>query len=759
MLLIPHPQTELAINTHVTISGTHAMVTDIHRTIVQGQERSGCGHSPVGNSTSHLTDRLIGAHRSAGSGQVSGLNNRRARNLTSESSIPGELPPPPPRAFFGRNELIEKIIHLAEDIRPIALIGAGGIGKTSIALTALHHDRIKQRFGHDRRFIRCDQFPASRAHFLRRLSNVIGASVENPEDLSPLRAPLSSKEMLIVLDNAESILDPQGTDAGNIYAVVEELSRFSNLCILITSRISTTPPDCEHFDIPTLSMNAARDTFYRIYGNDNRSDVINGTLEQLDLHPLSITLLATVARQNKWTIGRLTREWGQRRTSMLKTEHSSSLATTIELSLASPLFRQLGPDARALLEVVAFLPQGVDENNLEWLFPMIPDRADIFNKFCTLSLTYRNGEFVTMLAPLRDYLSPKDPMSSSLLRTVKERYFSRMSVYFEPNDPGFAKTRWITSEDVNVEHLLDVFTTVDAGSKDIWEACSKFMEHLYWHKKRLTILGPKIEGLPDSHSSKPGCLFDLGWLSTEVGNRAEGKRLLTHTLELLRERGDDLKVAEVLRFLCDVNRLIGAHKEGIEQAREAVEINERFGDTKMQVFCQIRLAFLLLGDKQLDEAEEAASRAIDLIGEQGNQFQLCELHRALGATYKSKNETEKAISHYKTALETAISFNWNDILFWTHLSLAELFRDDERLEDAQAHVEHAKSYPVNSAFSLGRAAEMQASIRYREYRSEEAESEALRALDIYEKHGAASDLERCRELLRMIQEELNAPSG
>jgi hypothetical protein len=69
-----------------------------------------------------------------------------------------------------------------------------------------------------------------------------------------------------------------------------------------------------------------------------------------------------------------------------------------------------------------------------------------------------------MLAPLRDYLSPKDPMSSSLLRAVKERYFSRMSVYLDPNDPGFAKTQWITSEDINVEHLLDVFTTIDAGS-------------------------------------------------------------------------------------------------------------------------------------------------------------------------------------------------------------------------------------------------------------------------------------------------------
>ena len=61
-------------------------------------------------------------------------------------------------------------------------------------------------------------------------------------------------------------------------------------------------------------------------------------------------------------------------------------------------------------------------------------------------------------------------------------------------------------------------------------------------------------------------------------------------------------------------------EEGILQAKEASEIFEQLGGTVKRAEFLIRLAYVSCDDKQLDAAEEAASCAIGLLPEKGEQL-------------------------------------------------------------------------------------------------------------------------------------------
>jgi len=234
-------------------------------------------------------------------------------------------------------------------------------------------------------------------------------------------------------------------------------------------------------------------------------------------------------------------------------------------------------------------------------------------------------------------------------------------------------------------------------------------------------------------------------------------RVLSHTLKLYREQGDDLQVAVVLRELGWVNCQTGLCKEGIELEKEALEIFERLGTAAGQGDCLNLLASLLWSDEQFNAAEEAASLAINLSSEQGDQFQVCESHRVLGKIYRSKGEREKAIYHFEAVLGIASSFNWRDQLFWVHHALALLALDQNKLDDAQAHIERAKVHTDNDPYSLGYTMMLQAGFWYRRYRLEEAKSEVLRAVQVFEKLGAAEALERCSGYLQQLEQEINDP--
>ena len=375
----------------------------------------------------------------------------------------------------------------AERPEPTVLFGPGGMGKTAIALAALHHKQIKQKFAIHRRFIRCDEFTTSLENFLGRLSAVIGAGPDVVTSFTPILTFIQElpRPIILVLDNAETILDSKAQDAGKIHQVITQLSQIDNLCLIVTSRINPALPGCSLREVPPLSLDDSRKVFYDIYRKKKLSNAVDGLLKQLDYHPLSITVLAQVSSQNSWGYEQILKEWEGKKAKILETglsERDQCLAASIEVSVGSPTFKALGYQAREVLEVIAFFPQGINWKKLDWLFPKVTGTNNMVNKFCALSLVSRHEDRVTMLAPLREYLRREDPKPGSLIWDVKEQYFSRlcpMDENLRPGMPGFSETRWILKEESNVERLLEAFQALEPDG--VMKAYANFLLHLSWH--------------------------------------------------------------------------------------------------------------------------------------------------------------------------------------------------------------------------------------------------------------------------------------
>ena len=357
-----------------------------------------------------------------------------------------------------------------------------------------------------------------------------------------------------------------------------------------------------------------------------------------------------------------------------------------------------------------------------------------------------------MLAPLRDYLCPKDPLSSPLLCAAKDRYFDRLSTPLDPGDPNFGGTWWIISEDVNVEHLLNVFLSIDAKLENIWRVCANFVGHLHWHKPRFTTLGSKIEALPDDHPDKLECLYRISGLVSATGNYLECKRLLTILLKLCQNQGDLFWIATTLVNLSEASLAAGLHGEGVREAREALEIYERLGNKTNQAHCLTRLALLLHEDGQLDAAEEAISRAITLA--ESDQFLLNQCHDFLGRVHRSRGNKEKAVEHFEISLRIASSHNWHHDAFLSHKGLVEVFCEMGRFDDANSHLERARSHTTHNALDSAYLIATQAFIWGGQGRLEDAVFQYSRAIDALEELGATRDAEVYRKNIGVIRRRL-----
>ena len=326
---------------------------------------------------------------------------------------PPPVLPPAPTDCFSRDEVLDEVLDLTDQVASTALFGSIGVGKSCVALTLLHHNRTKTKFGRNRHFMPCGNLTNSLEDFLERLSEAIGIS--RAADIGQLRAHLeSSPPLILLLDGVDLILDPPVSGDEEISAMIEELGSYEHVCLVTTCRMYPDIHGFHRVEVPTLSEDGAREAFYNLCAL-GRSSAVDNLIRNLDFHPLPLNLLASSARENNWDATMLLKAWDDNQANELQTNYQQRLKDVVEISFRSPTIQNLGTTARGVLVGIAAFPNGIGEGRLESTLPSITEVGAAVDVLCKFSLLYRQDGHVKMLSPLRSYFldsafsSPQHP--------------------------------------------------------------------------------------------------------------------------------------------------------------------------------------------------------------------------------------------------------------------------------------------------------------------------------------------------------------
>jgi len=344
--------------------------------------------------------------------------------------------PPRPMIFYGRDDLVKNIVNtlLLPRQTHVALIGPGGIGKTTIAKAILNEEHVATMFN-ARLFITYDNVDYAQMRYETFISHIAEAlQISTSTRTAILNRLKSLKTALLVVDNAETFIE---AGRGGFRDISQTLDEMGMLCrIIFTTRNTNTVPTnlrWHTIKVQKLDIDAAVDTFTSVYKQESINEATTNILLELECHPLSINILANSAVFNEWSLEQLVMNWKtQRKSSILEIRkdkyHSVSFA--IDLSVSCSDFNETRDQVMKLLRAVAFLPQGIHRRDLEGI---LKDNSaiSIAESLCRCSLTYWRDDRLVVLSPIRMHIMEKYnqdlPQTDELIESICQHYYPQIA--------------------------------------------------------------------------------------------------------------------------------------------------------------------------------------------------------------------------------------------------------------------------------------------------------------------------------------------
>ncbi|KZV99829.1 hypothetical protein EXIGLDRAFT_831204 [Exidia glandulosa HHB12029] len=584
--------------------------------------------------------------------------------------------PPEPQLFLGRaaeTTLLANMLAGPSSSCRVAILGGPGMGKTTLALTALHAPPVVARFGSRRYFVSCDiadgQSSAG-ASCIKLVARSIGVfdNCRGKVMERKIAALLSREPSLLILDNFESAWEApfQRADAEEALSF---LGSIEGLSILVTLRGTERPHGVEwtlpHIPpLQSLDRNASLQLFLShadLLTAEEGSSTLRKLVDPMDGVPLALMIMANLAQYE--SAASLYARWEHLKTALLTHgahDRLSNLNVSITLSLESPRMTQV-PEARNLLSMLALLPSGTcDSDVLQWSSDA-PEARRAISTLLQTALAYRTPDSpsrIRVLSPIREFmLSQYLPSPDSLLPLYSHHF-------------GLAE--------------LILHEGTENAAPDAIAAIAPEVNNIYYVIQH---------ALTHSSDPRPALQASVCMASVLYRTGIGYFDLLPTALDVARQAHHDDKAADLLRWWGSMayHTSISASRTPRDLWTEALTLYKRLGDQRGVIDVTLCLAPSLPPDDAARSCEEMRRAAETL----GDEVLAARCDGAQGAAHERAGRNERARECRQAVIDRLRSLGDSTkpahahIMGYNMFAVADLLLDAGRVDEGVAGLQEA----------------------------------------------------------------------
>ena len=600
----------------------------------------------------HTLDRLAGALA------LSAAERERLETAARpEQRPPARGLPPMPTPFVGREDDVAAVTALLGTARLVTLLGPGGVGKTRLAIEVA--GRVAERFADGAVFVSLAELRGP-GDAVRELVRSLGlADGAGPRAIELLE----SREMLVVLDNAEHLADVSALAA-------DLVAGCPRLRLLVTSRTPLAVAAEQRLPVPVLPVpddvsSAAVEIFTQraravvpdfAIGSSNSVDVV-AICRRLDGLPLAIELAAPWLRV--LTPAQLLQRLDQRLELLTggardAPQRQQTLRNLLRWShdLLPPrqreVFAGLGVFVGGITEEAAHAVVGATLTDLTALLDANLLAAD---------LSGSPGPRFRMLETVRHFALEQGGQDQRAHAEYHQALVERAEI-IGPDETDWKQRLAAADADLHaaIDHALltgDIAMAA-AFARGLWRYWSSTGQLAYGHRRLEAVLALAERADPPAllraeitfwtaslaraagQLDRAGALYvrclamrpavgavdtlvaaahNLGVVAYESGDYAEAARLEEAALAEARQRASGYGIPFALVSLGDVELAAGRPADATAHYREGLDLFRGMGHAMGIAQALAGLARLAGRDGRRDEAVELFTEALDLVGD------------------------------------------------------------------------------------------------------------------------------------------------